>query len=156
MTKTFIHVCIVACCLLAFTQCGKPKEPDYIDFQNLRIEKASLEESVIRLDIRYYNPNKFKMQLKEASMDVYFNNKFLGHSTLDSLINIPKKDTFSIPVSMQVKMKDLLGNAAQLLINPNVMVKLQGNARVGRSGIFANVPINYEGMQKIDLSGALR
>jgi hypothetical protein len=30
-----------------------------------------------------------------------------------------------------------------------VKVKLDGNARVGRGGIFINYPIKYEGMQKL-------
>jgi len=91
------------------------------------------------------------MQLKSAQVDVYFNDKFVGHSVLDTLIDIPQKDTFLIPVYMDVKLKSLLANAAQLLLNPDVMVKLNGNAKVGRSGIFVNVPINYEGRQRIDL-----
>jgi hypothetical protein len=93
------------------------------------------------------------MQLKTAQVDVFFNEKFVGHSVLDTLINIPKADTFLIPVSMDVKLKNLLSNAAQLLLNPDVMVKLNGNAKIGRGGIFVNVPINYEGKQRIDLLG---
>ena len=93
------------------------------------------------------------MQLKEAQVDVFFNDKFVGHSVLDSLIEIPKADTFLIPVSMDVKLKSLLANAAQLLLNPDVMVRLNGNARVGKGGVFVNVPIKYEGKQRIDIFG---
>lgn len=91
------------------------------------------------------------MQLKAAQVDVFFNDKFVGHSVLDTLINIPQKDTFFIPVYMDVKLKSLLANAAQLLLNPDVLVKLNGNAKVGKGGIFVNVPINYEGKQRIDI-----
>jgi LEA14-like dessication related protein len=151
MANKSLFAAILASCLFGLSFCGKPKTPDYIDFQHLRLAKAGLDRSVITFDLRYYNPNNFKMQLKEAQVDVYFNDKFVGHSVLDSLINIPKKDTFFIPVSMEVKLKNVLSNAAQLLLNPDVMVKLNGNARVGKGGIFVNVPINYEGKQRIDL-----
>lgn len=153
MATKLYSLLLVASCLFGLSNCGKPKEPDYIDFQNLRLKKAGLDQSVITFDLRYYNPNNFKLQLKEAEVDIYFNDKFLGHSTLDTFIDIPKLDTFFIPVSLDVKLKNLISNAAQLLLNPDVMVKLQGNAKVGKGGIFVNVPIKYEGKQRIDLLG---
>lgn len=140
-------------CLFGLTFCGKPKEPDYIDFQNLRLKKASLEQAVITFDLRYYNPNNYRIQLRKVDVDIYFNDKYLGHSVLDSLITIPRRDTFFIPVAMQVELKNVMANAVQLLLNPEVMVKLKGNARVGKAGVFVNMPINYEGKKRIDLLG---
>jgi LEA14-like dessication related protein len=154
--KKVILLPLLAACLFGLSFCSKPKEPDYIDFKNLRLQKASLEQSIISLELRYFNPNNFKLQLKEASMDVYFNDKFLGHSVLDSLIQIPGRDTFSIPVSMEVKVKDIATNAMQLLLNPEVMVKLTGNAKLGKGGIFINYPIKYEGKQRIELNKILK
>jgi LEA14-like dessication related protein len=151
MAKKNLYLLSLAFCLFGLSFCKRPKEPDYIDFQNLRLVKAGLDQSRITFDLRYYNPNNFKMQLKEGQMDVFFNNKFVGHSVIDTLIDIPKKDTFFIPVYMDVKLKNLLANAAQLLLNPDVLVKLNGNAKVGKGGIFVNVPINYEGKQRIDI-----
>ena len=153
MAKKNLYLLTLAFCLFGLSFCKRPKEPDYIDFQHLRLAKAGLDQSRITFDLRYYNPNNFRMQLKEARVDVYFNDKFVGNSVLDTLIEIPKADTFLIPVAMDVKLKSLLANAAQLLLNPDVMVKLNGNAKVGRGGIFVNVPINYEGKQRIDIFG---
>ncbi|HEX6193640.1 MAG TPA: LEA type 2 family protein [Chitinophagaceae bacterium] len=117
------------------------------------MKKAGFDQAVITFDLRYFNPNKFHVQLRKAEVDIYFNNKFLGNSTLDTVIDIPKRDTFSVPVSMQIKLKDAFSNAVQLLLNPNVMVKLNGNARVSKGAITMNVPITYEGMKRIDLLG---
>jgi LEA14-like dessication related protein len=153
MAKKTWYYLLLASCLFGLSFCGKPKQPDYIDFQHLKLNKAGLNQSVITFDLRYFNPNSYRLQLKEASVDVYFNDKYLGHSILDSLIQVPAKDTFIIPVSMQLEMKSLVKNAMQLLLNPDVMVKLNGNAKVGKGGIFINVPINYEGKQRIDLLG---
>ncbi|MGB8192356.1 MAG: LEA type 2 family protein [Chitinophagaceae bacterium] len=153
MLKRSLYSLVLLICAFSLSFCGKPKQPDYIDFQHLNIKKASLDKSVITFDLRYFNPNNFRMQLKEAAVDVYFNDKFVGKSVLDSLIHIPARDTFLIPVSMQVQMKSLLTNAMQLLLNPDVMVKLNGNARLGKGGIFLNVPISYEGKQRIDILG---
>ena len=141
----------MALCLFGLSFCNKPKEPDYIDFQHLRLAKAGLDQSRITFDLRYYNPNNFRVQLKSAEVDVFFNDKFVGHSVLDTVISVPKRDTFLIPVYMDVKLKNLLSNAAQLLLNPDVMVKLNGNARVSKGGISMNVPIKYEGKQRLDI-----
>jgi LEA14-like dessication related protein len=151
MVKKSLFLILMATCLFGLSFCGKPKQPDYIDFQHLKIKKAGLNQSVITFDLRYFNPNSYRLQLKQSSVDVYFNDKFVGHSSLDSLIHIPARDTFLIPVSMQLDMKSLVKNAVQLLMNPDVMVKLNGNAKVGKGGIFINVPINYEGKQRIDI-----
>lgn len=153
MAKKSLYYLLLLACLFGLSFCGKPKQPDYIDFQHLKLHKAGLNQSVITFDLRYFNPNSYRLQLKQASVDVYFNDKYVGHSSLDSLIQVPAKDTFMIPVSMQIDMKSLVKNAMQLLMNPDVMVKLNGNAKVGKGGIFINVPINYEGKQRIDILG---
>lgn len=151
MAKKSLYYALLLSCLFGLSFCGKPRQPDYIDFQHLKLNKAGLNQSVITFDLRYFNPNSYRLQLKQASVDVYFNDKYVGHSSLDSLIQVPAKDTFLIPVSMQIDMKSLLKNAVQLLLNPDVMVKLNGNAKVGKGGIFINVPINYEGKQRVDI-----
>jgi LEA14-like dessication related protein len=151
MAKNPLLVLSMALCLFGLSFCNKPKQPDYIDFQHLRLARAGLDQSRITFDLRYYNPNNFGVQLKSAQVDVFFNDKFVGHSVLDTVINVPKKDTFLIPVYMDVKLKNLLSNAAQLLLNPDVMVKLNGNAKVSKGGISMNVPIKYEGKQRLDI-----
>jgi LEA14-like dessication related protein len=151
MAKNSLLLLALAFCLFGLSFCKKPKEPDYIDFQHLRLAKAGLDQSRITFDLRYYNPNNFGVQLKSAQVDVFFNDKFVGHSVLDTVIHIPKKDTFFIPVYMDVKLKNLVSNAAQLLLNPDVMVKLNGNARISKGGISMNIPITYQGKQRIDL-----
>lgn len=135
-----------------FTACSKPLAPTYLGYQNFRLEKASLENSILSTDVKLYNPNRYALQLKSASMDVYFNNSYLGHSSLDTLITLPAKDTVLVPLQLQAKAKDLLNNALKVLLNPDVKIKITGSAKAGRSGFFLNVPIDYEGTQRINLS----
>ena len=139
--------------ILVYTlsSCSKPQPPQYVGYDNFRLEKASLDNSVLATDVKLYNPNGYNLQLKSADIDVYFNDKFLGRSKLDSLITLPGKDTTTFPLRMVASAKDILANGAKLLMNPEVKIRLTGNAKAGRSGIFVNVPINYEGVQRIDL-----
>lgn len=137
--------------LIGIISCGKPKPPEYINFENVRVQKLGLSESMVGVDVKFYNPNPFNIQLKSADFDVYFNDKFIGHSTLDSLIRIPKLDTFYLPVDMKVNIKDLMRNAVQLLLNPEVSIKVTGTAKVGKGGLFKNFPVDYQGKQRIDV-----
>lgn len=139
---------LVAVCLL--TSCSKPIAPQYIGYENFRLEKASFTSNVLATDIKLYNPNSYNLKLKSASLDVYFNDRFLGHSALDTLITLVGKDTTSFPLRMTASAKDLLKNTADLLLNPNVKIRITGSAKAGRGSFYINVPINYEGVQRIE------
>ena len=132
-----------------FSSCKKPLPPEYVNYENFRLEKMGFSENTLAADIKLYNPNSYNLQLKSASMDIYFNDRFLGHSSVDALITLEAKDTTSFPIRMQASAKDILKNTADLLLNPNVKIRITGSAKAGRGGFFINVPINYEGMQKI-------
>lgn len=149
MRNLILPVVLIVC---LFTACSKPLAPTYLGYQNFRLEKASLDNSILATDVKLYNPNRYALQLKSASMDVYFNNSFLGHSSLDTLITLPAKDTVYVPLQLQAKAKDILSNALKVLLNPDVKIKITGSAKAGRGGFFLNVPINYEGTQRINLS----
>jgi len=48
-------------------------------------------------------------------------------------------------------MKTFLSKAANVLLSNEEDIKLDGNAKVGKSGIYFNVPIHYQGKKKLDL-----
>ena len=146
--KFFVPVLIAS----LFSSCSKPLAPKYLGYQNFRLAKASFGDNILATDVRLYNPNNYPLQLKSASMDVYFNNSYLGHSSLDTLITLPGKDTTSIPLQLQAKAKDVLSNALRVFLNPDVKIKITGTAKAGRGGIFLNIPIDYEGTQRIELA----
>lgn len=134
-----------------FASCSKPLAPQYVGYQNFRLEKANFTNTTLASDIKLYNPNTYNLNLKSAALDVYFNDKFLGHSALDSLIVLPAKDTAVFPLRLTASVKDILANSARLLLNPDVKIRITGTARAGRGGFFINVPISYEGIQRLDL-----
>ena len=78
--------------------CAKPTGFNYLGVKNLKVLSFGLKQSTVAADVEYYNPNKYPVTMKGAAVDVYVNNNYFGKSTLDSTIQIPKKDTFSIPV----------------------------------------------------------
>ena len=134
---------------LVLSACLKPTDLQYIDFKNLRIGDLGARESSLMMDLEYYNPNNYGIQLKDGEVDVYINDRFLGRSVLDTVIQVPRKDTFLIPVKMDIDMKNIFTNMVQLIANPEVNVKLVGRTKIGKRGIFVYYPIKYEGKQKI-------
>ena len=139
--------------LLFFTiGCSKPLQPRYLGYQNLRLGRVGAKNNVIMSDIKFYNPNKYALTVKQAEMDVYFNDRLLGHTSMTNLVSLPPMDTTLVPFTVQASVTDLLANTAQIFLNPNVRVRVQGNAKAGRGGFFVNIPINYQGTQRIQLA----
>jgi LEA14-like dessication related protein len=132
--------------------CSKPIQPTYLGYQNLRFGRVGTKSNVLMSDIKFYNPNKYTLNVKQADMDVYFNDRFLGHTSISNTVSLPPKDTTLVPFIIEASATDILANAAQIYLNPNVRIRVQGNAKAGRGGIFVNVPINYQGTQRISLS----
>ena len=131
--------------------CTKPVAPEYRGVENFRVTALGVGESVVSADLSYYNPNGFKMKLKSGEVSVFVNERFIGKSVLDTATIIPARDSFLIPVSMKVDMKQFYANALDILLNKEVNVRLDGAARLAKGLVGFEVPIKYEGKQKIDI-----
>ncbi len=131
--------------------CSSPKELEYKNFHNLSVESLGFNQSTVSLDIDYYNPNNFGMQLRNSDLDIFINGNLLGHSSLDSLIRIPRRDTFTLPVKFAVNMQNLYKNAFSTLSGKEVMVKLTGKLRIGKANVFMIFPVNYEAKETFSL-----
>lgn len=146
MIKSLLPALLIA---LFACACAKPKDLEYVDFQNIQVLQVGLQESSVGMDIRLFNPNRQQIQLRKADVDVYINNQFLGKTSLDTLIQIPKRDTFSIPVVLKIGTLSAATNLLQYLSDTSTLIRLEGNARFGKAGVFFNYPIKYEGRKKI-------
>ena len=129
--------------------CRTPKDLVYKDFQNLRMEKMGFSSSIIKLDLLFYNPNKFGLKLKSTDLDIFIDNNFIGHTAQEYEINIPKRGDFSLPIQLDVDMKNVLLNALTGLLNKEVTVKLMGTIILGKLNVYKSFPVNYESIQKI-------
>lgn len=148
MKRNFAFVLLMS---IAFMSCSSPKALEYKDYRNFSIEKLGFNSSTVKLDLEYYNPNNFRMQLRNTDLDIFINEKLFGHSTTDTLIQIPKRDTFSIPVKFDIDMQTIFKNALYTLIGKEVMVKVTGKVKVGKANVFMYFPINYESKETFSL-----
>ena len=137
--------------ILLMTSCRAPKDLEYRDFKNLNVQKLGFASSTIKLDLVYYNPNNFGLQLKNTDLDIYIDSNYLGHSSQNYQITIPRLAEFTLPFQVEVDMKNMLKNALSTLISKEVWVKVTGTVRLGKANIFKTFPVNYEGSQKFSL-----
>jgi LEA14-like dessication related protein len=139
--------CVYLFILSALMSCSSPKALEYKTYHNFSIQKLGFNNSAISLDLEYYNPNNFGMQLKSTDLDIFINGNLLGHSSLDTLIRIPRRDTFNIPVKFNVDMQNIFKNAWNTLVGKEVLVRLSGKVRVGKANVFMSFPVEYETKQ---------
>lgn len=141
---------MVALTLLAICwACKKPQGFEYRDTKNFRVDEIGFDRSTIMMDLVYFNPNNFGVNLKHVDCDIYINHTYLGKYSLDTLMHIDRQAEFTLPSKMEVDMKNVFKNTLSVFLNSEVLVEVKGNTRLGKAGIFINVPFDYSGKQKI-------
>ena len=145
MKRILTSVFIVA--ILA--SCAKPKDLEFVDIQNIKVVKWGLSESVIGLDVRFYNPNRQQVKLKDAIAKVYVNSAFLGDTNMDSTVVVPRRDTFAVPLLMKVQTATALAKMLETAKDSAVTVRVDGTVKMGKAGVFLTYPIKYEKLQSL-------
>ena len=144
MKKTCLII-FITFCTLVISGCSSPKELEYQEYKNFHLENLGFNKSRVSLDLKYYNPNNFGLQLRRSDLDIFINNNFLGHSSSDTLINIPRRDTFLLPIKFDMDMKNVFKNAFSSIVGNDILVKVTGRIKIGKANVFMSMPVNYEG-----------
>ncbi len=142
---------IVASVLFLFfvvAGCKKPDSFEYRDVRNFKIDSLGFEKSTVRMDLVYFNPNNFGVNLKSIDCDVYVDHNYLGKYILDTSVHIAKRSEFAISSHMQVDMKNLFKNTLNSFFSNELLVELKGITRIGKGGIYITIPFAYSGRHK--------
>jgi LEA14-like dessication related protein len=150
LSRTPARWLILSGCLFLAVSCHQAEAPEYYGFQDIRIGKVEGQKTTLSTTLKFYNPNPFSLQLKRAEVDVKLNALPAGHSLLDSTIFIPRKDTFFVPVSMQVDLHSIFSNALSMLLEKQVTVTLDGRVKLKRGWVSFSKPFHYEGQQDLN------
>ena len=137
--------------LLILAGCATPKDFEYRDVRNLKMNSMGFSQSSLSFEIVYYNPNQFGLDLRKVDSDVFIDSLFLGKFQLDTIMHIPRMSEFSLPATIQLNMQNLLKHSASMLFHKDVLIQARGTIRVGKGGIFKTVPFNYETRQALSL-----
>jgi len=133
------------------SSCRTPQDLVFRDFNNLALDRLGFSASILKVDLIYYNPNNFGMELKRTELDIYVDSTFLGHSSQELQVAIPKRDVFTIPLKVDLDMKNLFKNGLTSLFNKTVNVRAVGTIKVGKAGVYKNFNIDYTSEQEIPL-----
>lgn len=91
------------------------------------------------------------MQLRNSDLDIFIDGNLLGHSTFDTLITIPRRNTFILPIKFDVDMQNIYKNAWSTMTGKEVVVKLTGKLKIGKANVFMSLPVNYESKETFSL-----
>jgi len=148
---------ILSICLVVLSSCGtnNVKEPEYRDIRNIRLISLGPLQSTAGVDLVYYNPNKFGVQLETARGDIYIDSSYFGQFELNEKVQVKKKSEFILPATVKVDMISAIKNQRDLLQKKEALVRVQGTAMVKKAGFAKEIPISYEHMESIDRIRAL-
>jgi LEA14-like dessication related protein len=143
---------ILTISLMILSSCGtnNVKEPEYRDIRNIRLINLGPLQSTAGVDLVYYNPNKFGVQVTAARGDIYIDSSYFGQFELDEKVQVKKRSEFILPATVKVDMISAIKNHRDLYKKKEALVKIQGTAMVKKSGFSKEIPINYEHIQNIE------
>jgi LEA14-like dessication related protein len=129
--------------ITCFTSCKDVKDPVFQDVENIKVGKLSLGTATVSADIRFDNPNRFGLELKTIDCELYVDSAYLGRFTNTSSVTIPAKQEFRLPVKGEVEMIKLIEYSRRAILQEPSAIRVEGKARVGRSGLYRTVPFTY-------------
>lgn len=152
MKISYTLILLISIIFIIFqTSCQEPKSLEFREFKNLNVDKLSFAGAALTVDLVYYNPNNFGLQLNRTDLDVFVDSTFLGHSSQDIQVDIPKRNIFTIPLKLNLDVKNLLKNGITSLFNKNVAVRVLGSVKVGKAGIYKSFPVDYTSIQNFSM-----
>ena len=137
--------------LLAFGSCKKPESFEYRDLRNFKIDSLGFENSSVSMDLVYFNPNNFGVDLKNIDCDVYVEHNYMGKYQLDTTMHIAKRSEFTVPSKMVVDMKNLYKNTLTSIFTKELLLEVKGTTRLGKAGIYITVPFSYSGRHEFSM-----
>lgn len=135
--------------LACFVGCGSLKAPEFRGVENWQIRKLGFGQTTLYCQLHYFNPNPTRLKLKTTEGEAWIEGRRLGHFSIDSLVNIPAKGEFWLPVTLNVDMKKIWGNSIRAVIADSVQIRLEGKARLGKGPVYINYPLVYQGTQSL-------
>jgi LEA14-like dessication related protein len=143
----------LALSVVFFSSCRSYKnvqEPEYRDIRDIRLLQPGPLQSTVGVDLIYYNPNNFGLQLDEARGDIYIDNAYFGRFNLNSPVQIRRRSEFTLPAELKVDMIGAVKNQRNLYKKKEAMVRIEGMARVRKGALTKEVPINYQRVENIE------
>ena len=148
--KRLILVLAPAALFFASCQSGNIKEPEYREIRDVHIMDVGLLQTTAGLDLVYYNPNDFGVQLANARGDVYIDDMFFGRFGIQDKVMVRKHQEFIVPAIIKMDNISAIKNHREIWKKKQAMIRIEGFATMKKAGFNKEVPIKYEGIQDIE------
>jgi LEA14-like dessication related protein len=139
--------------LIILSSCGGKnnlQEPEYREIRNVRLISLGPLQSTAGVELVYYNPNDFGVQVATARGDIYIDNNYFGRFELDDKVQVRKRSEFILPALVKVDMIGVAKNQRELYKKKEALVRIDGIATVRKAGFSREIPIKYERMENIE------
>lgn len=148
--RTILSILTIPLFILgACTGKNNVQEPEYRDIRNIRLISLGPLESTAGVDLVYYNPNDFGVQVATARGDIYVDNNYFGKFELDDKVQVRKRSEFILPAVVKVDMIGAVKNQRDLYKKKEALVKIEGMATLKKAGFSKEIPIKFEQMEDL-------
>jgi LEA14-like dessication related protein len=144
--NTFFILIFISLFLLS---CTKFKDLEFKEYRDVKLDKVGFNKTTLSLSLVYYNPNNFGLELNHTEMDLFINDNYLGHVDQNVQVRVPKRDKFTLPIKIDIDMKNIIKNGLMGLFNKEVEIRAKGKIKAGKANIFKVVPFEYKTKQKL-------
>jgi LEA14-like dessication related protein len=138
--------------IIALSSCNTTfKALEYKECKNVKLNKIGLGTSTLEMGLVFFNPNKYEIQIQKAELEIFINGNPLGKTNQRLNTTLPKKADGSIPLKIDIEMKNLLKNTISTISSEEVSIRAIGKISAGRHGIYKTIDVDYTTKQKVGL-----
>jgi hypothetical protein len=134
--------------LVGLSACDKPQSPEFKYLDNVVVNLESLTSANLHAEAVLHNPNKNTITIKSADIDIIVGEKVIAALEQDFDIKALGNADFTIPLDVQIKLKDLnlnaIGSALGLLGAKGQEIRYLGKIKVKAYGVPFSAKVDYK------------
>ncbi len=134
--------------LIGLGACNTPESPQFKYLENVVVDLESLSTANLHADAVLFNPNKNNITIKKAKIDIMMADQTIAVLDKDFNIKAIGNEEFTVPLDVQIKLKDLnlnaINSALGLLGGKGQEIRYLGRIRVKAYGVPFSVKVDYK------------
>lgn len=145
MKKSILFIC----CLLLLNSCLEFQEVEFVDMEDIKIEKVEGRKLSLLISVKLLNPNIFSIKIKPSIVDVYIEEQLVGKINLNNKIKIIKRKEKTYAVPLQVDLEDgALIKFLKYSFKEKIKIHIKGKVKGSVFGITKKIDVDE--IQEID------
>ncbi len=128
--------------------CNTPESPQFKYLENVVVDLESLSTANLHADAVLFNPNKNNITIKGAKIDIMMADQTIAVLDKDFDIKAMGNEEFTVPLDVQIKLKDLnlnaINSALGLLGGKGQEIRYLGRIKVKAYGVPFSVKVDYK------------